>query len=166
MIYKVLSKLTLIYSEKIVISTVSLFCDIDDFCNEFEPEWNKNSLQKGIKKRNRKSKLSLSEVLTIIVMFHMSNFRTFKHYYIRSISTHHKWAFPDLVSYNRFVELMPSALIPLSCYLSTRRGKVTGISFVDSTPIAVCHNRRIKSHKTFKDLAKRGKSSMGCSLAP
>ena len=68
---------------------------------------------------------------------------------------------PELVSYNRFVELMGSALLPLCCYLQTRKGNVTGISFVDSTPIVVCHNRRINSHKTFKKLAKRGKNSMG-----
>jgi hypothetical protein len=40
-------------------------------------------------------------------------------------------------------------------------GKCTGITFVDSTKIAVCHNKRIFNHKVFKDLSKRGKSTVG-----
>ncbi len=74
---------------------------------------------------------------------------------------YHSKAFPDLVSYNRFIELKGSALIPLCSYLNLKKGKVTGISFVDSTSIKVCNNRRIHSHKVFKSLAKRGKNSMG-----
>jgi hypothetical protein len=69
--------------------------------------------------------------------------------------------FPRLVSYNRFVELMPRVLVPLWFYLHSRKGQVTGISFIDSTPIAVCHNRRISSHKVFAGIAQRGKTSMG-----
>ena len=46
-----------------------------------------------------------------------------------------KKEFPKTVSYNRFVELQKSALLPL-CYLSQLfRGEKTGIYFVDSTPI-------------------------------
>jgi len=70
------------------------------------------------------------------------------------------WAFPRLVSYNRFVELMPSALVPLGGYLQTRTGKCSGISFVDSTSLKVCHNRRIHSHKVFRGCARRGKTSV------
>ncbi|MDR1120649.1 MAG: IS982 family transposase, partial [Dysgonamonadaceae bacterium] len=42
-----------------------------------------------------------------------------------------------------------------------RFGKCTGITFIDSTRIAVCHNKRINRNRVFKDVAKRGKSSMG-----
>jgi hypothetical protein len=65
------------------------------------------------------------------------------------------------VSYNRFVELMPRALVPLCNYLHTRKGRCTGITFVDSTPLAVCHNKRIARHKVFDGYATRGKCSMG-----
>jgi hypothetical protein len=41
------------------------------------------------------------------------------------------------------------------------RGQQTGLAFVDSTPIAVCHNKRIGHHKTFAGLARRGKSTTG-----
>ncbi len=70
-------------------------------------------------------------------------------------------AFPDLISYSRFVQLMPSTLIPLCVYLMGRRGQQSGISFIDATSIVVCHNRRIQSHKVFKGLARRGKTSTG-----
>ncbi len=142
-------------------SITSLFCEIDDFCIEFEPTYNQNVIALGIKKRIRPSTMSLSEIMTIIILFHCSNYRTFKMFYTGFIKDYHGKAFPDLVSYNRFIELKASALIPLCCYLNLKKGKATGISFVDSTSIKVCNNRRIPSHKVFKNLAKRGKNSMG-----
>jgi hypothetical protein len=42
-----------------------------------------------------------------------------------------------------------------------RRGNATGISFIDSTPLKVCHNRRIYQHKVFSGIAARGKTSTG-----
>ncbi len=81
-------------------------------------------------------------------------------FYLDYVCKHLPSAFPKLTSYNRFIELMPSALVPLCCYLHTRRGECSGISFIDSTTIAVCHNRRIPSHKVFADLAQRGKNSV------
>jgi hypothetical protein len=69
--------------------------------------------------------------------------------------------FPDLLSYTRFVALMPSVLIPLCVYLQNRKGTATGLAFIDATSIVVCHNRRIHSHKVFKKIAKRGTTSIG-----
>lgn len=138
-----------------------IFCDIDDFCKRLKPQWNRELLNKSKKKRDKKFTLSLSEIMTLIVEFHRSCYRTFKHYYTKHVLTNLRWAFPLLVSYNRFVELMHSALVPLCHYLHSRKGTATGISFVDSTSIAVCNNRRIHSHKVFEGLAQRGKNSMG-----
>ena len=74
----------------------------------------------------------------------------------------HRWAeFPALVSYNRFVELTPSVLVPLLAYLQQRQGSCTGLSFVDATAIKVCHNKRIPRHQVFAGIAARGKTSMG-----
>jgi len=148
-------------TDSIITQFIELFCPVDNFCLVFEPEYNKKLLEDGTRKRMRKSRMRLSEVMTIIIWFHMSGYRTFKDYYIREVSTHLRWAFPHLVSYNRFVELMPQALLPLCFYFRTRKGECSGISFVDSTPIAVCHNRRIHSHKVFRQTAKRGKTTMG-----
>ena len=148
-------------TDRIIAQFIGLFINVDDFCLAFEPEYNKRLLEDGTRKRIRKSRLSLSEVMTIIIWFHMSGYRTFKDYYIKEVSTHLRWAFPYLVSYNRFVELMPQALLPLCFYFRTRKGKCSGISFVDSTPIAVCNNRRIHSHKVLRRTARRGKTTMG-----
>jgi len=69
--------------------------------------------------------------------------------------------FPYTVSYNRFVELMQSALLPMAILIKTVcLGKCTGISFVDSTPLRVCHIKREKIHKTFKVLAVKGHSTI------
>jgi hypothetical protein len=137
---------------------LALFCDIDDFCLFFEPLWNERLLE--TRQRNRPSTLCLSEVMTIITLFHASRYRDFKSYYTEHVLKHLAWAFPRRVSYNRFVELMPSALVPLCGYLQSRRGQCSGISFIDSTSLRVCHNRRIHSHKVFEECAKRGKTSV------
>ena len=106
--------------------------------------------------------MSKGEILTITVLFHLSGVRTFKHFYLFYVQQHLKKEFPDTVSYNRFVELMQSNLLALTLFLKTARlGEVTGISFVDSTPIRVCNNKRIYNNKVFKGIAKTGKSTMG-----
>jgi len=137
-----------------------VFCDIDDFCQFFEPLWKKRLLRCGTRQRDRAARLCLSEVMTIIVMFHASSYRNFKAYYTEQVMKHYAGAFPRLTSYQRFVELMPSALVPLCGYLQTRKGKCSGISFIDSTSLKVCHNRRIHSHKVFESCAARGKTSV------
>jgi hypothetical protein len=140
---------------------ISMFCEIDDFCNWFEPLDQQRLLQDGQRQRVRKGQLSLSDIMTIIVFFHPSGYRDFKPYYPQYVAVHLRPYFPALVSYQRFVDLMPRALVPLCGYLHTRRGRCTGITFVDSTPIAVCHNKRSRRHQVFDGYATRGQSSMG-----
>lgn len=105
-----------------------MFVKIDDFCLLFEPQWQKSLLHSGEKHRNRAGQLCLSEKLTIIVGFQVSGFRTFKSYY-QFIQHYHRREFPKLVSYNRFIQLMPRTLVPLCAYLLSRRGQVTGRAF-------------------------------------
>jgi hypothetical protein len=124
----------------------------------FEPHWQARLLD--TRQRHRASTLCLSEVMTIIILFHASSYRNFKAYYTEQVMKHYAGAFPRLVSYNRFVELMPSALVPLCGYLQSRKGECSGISFVDSTSLKVCHNRRIHSHQVFRGCAQRGKTSV------
>lgn len=142
-------------------SLLETFCSVDDFCQEFEPVWEQHLLEEGLRRRRRKSRLSLSEIMTIIIHFHQSGYRNFKAYYLNYVQRYLRAEFPGLVSYSRFVRLMSKAFVPLTIYLLTQRGQCTGISFIDSTPIRVCHNRRIKRHKVFAGLAARGKTSMG-----
>jgi hypothetical protein len=142
-------------------SLLELFCHVDDFCQTFVPQWERQQLQSGSKRRRRRGQLCLSEMMTLLIHFHQMRFRDFKTYYLGYVLPYLRSEFPGLVSYNRFVELIPSALVPLCAYLQSCYGDCTGISFIDSTPIAVCHNRRIAQHRVFADIAQRGKNSVG-----
>lgn len=137
-----------------------LFCDVDDFCQRFEPLWKRQLIGKGLKHRNRQRSLCLSEMMTILIGFHQSCYRNFKTYYLEKVQIQWGKDFPGLVSYHRFLEWMPSTLIPLCAYLRSCFGQCTGISFMDSTCLKVCHNRRINQHRVFKNLAARGKTSV------
>lgn len=98
--------------------------------------------------------------MTILILFHQSHYRTFKAFYTEHVCVDLCGEFPGLVSYTRFVEFFPSALVPLCVYLHSCLGECSGISFVDSTKVAVCHNRRIQQHRVFGGLAARGKTSV------
>lgn len=138
-----------------------IFFEIDEFCRWFEPLYTARQLSDGTIKRNRRRSLSLSEVMTILVLFHGSGYRNLKQFYLEFVCVYLRREFPTLVSYNRFVEFQSEALMPLAAYLQTRGGTCTGISFVDSTKLAVCQNLRIPRHKQFADCAGRGKTSVG-----
>ncbi len=142
-------------------SLLELFVSVDDFCQVFLPFWERKLLQDGSKKRRRAGQLSVSEIMTIIIHFHQSHYRDFKTYYTDHVCQHLRGEFPNLVSYERFVILMPSVLGPLSAYLKSLYGRCHGISFLDSTALLVCDNHRIHNHKVFAALAERGKGSMG-----
>ena len=140
---------------------IAIFCDTDDFCKAYE-EYCRNKLLMDKEEVVPKTRMSLSEIMTILIMYHMSGYRTFKWYYTKHVMIHQRKDFPDLVSYNRFVEIMKFALVPLILYtIKVCSGKCSGISFIDSTPLKVCDNHRIHSHRVFSEYAKTGKSSMG-----
>ena len=138
----------------------TLFCELDDFCRVTEPLFRQRMLTTGQRRRQRARRLTASEIMTILIAFHRSDFRTFKHFY-RMLTERHRAEFPDLVSYQRFVELMPSVLTLLCAYLQSRFGSCTGIGFIDSTALAVCGNKRIRRNRVFRGLAKLGKTTMG-----
>lgn len=138
-----------------------IFCFIDDFCKIFEEIRQHRSLGRAGRQRNRAYKMTLSEVMTILVTFHLSHYRTFKDFYTQAVEEHLRSEFPNLVSYNRFVELMKEAVLPLVIMLNGCSGKQTGKYYIDSTKLQVCHNMRIFRHKVFKGIAARGKTSTG-----
>lgn len=143
-------------------SLLELFCDVDDFCQTFVPVWQKQLLATGDIQRQRDRSLSISEIMTILIHFHQSHYRDFKAYYSDYVLERLPKEFPGLVSYTRFVEYIPSVLIPLCVYLRQACfGTCTGISFMDATSLAVCKNPRIHAHKVFAGLAERGKTSTG-----
>lgn len=138
-----------------------IFCDVDDFYIAFETACNQAlQLPYDGEAKPYRSRLRLSEVMTIVITFHGSGFRTFKDFYTCQVLPHWRSAFPHLVSYNRFVELIPWSVMALACFLQTTFGALTGISFIDATSVAVCHPNRAKQHKVFKEQADWGKSSV------
>ena len=141
-------------------SILELFCHVDDFC-QWMATWENAKLLGVARKRGPAPRLSLSEVMTILIHFHQSHYRDFKAYYTQQVCKHMRSEFPGLVSYTRIVELMPSALPALYFYLYGRFGQTTGVAFIDSTPLPVSHNKRIGRHRVFADVAAHGKSSMG-----
>jgi len=142
-------------------SLTELFCLIDDFCQVFEPAWEKRLLAEGHRKRRRQASLSLSELMTLAVLFHQLRYRQFKSFYLCHALRFLRNEFPKLPSYQRCVELMPRCIVPLSALFDTLKGQCTGITILDSSPLAVCDNLRIYRHRVFAATAARGKSSTG-----
>ena len=142
-------------------SLLELFVNVDDFCQIFLPVWEKKLISDGSKQRRRTGQLRISEIMTILMYFHQSRYRNFKAYYTEHVCKHLRSEFPSLVTYERFVILMPSAFGPLSAYLKSLYGCCRGISFIDSTALEVCDPHRIHNHKVFEGVAERGKGSMG-----
>lgn len=138
-----------------------LFFEVDEFCRFFEPIWNRHLILHNGKRRNRRRSLATSEVMTILILFHSSGYRNLKQFYLEFVCRYLTDEFPSLVSYSRFVEFERDALVPLVAYLQTRRGRCTGISFIDSTKLAVCENLRIPQHRQFTGIAARGKTTLG-----
>lgn len=142
-------------------SLTELFCLIDDFCQVFEPEWEKRLLAAGQKKRQRRASLCLSELMTLAVLFHQLRFRQFKSFYLLYALRFLRAEFPGLPSYQRCLELLPRCIVPLSALFDRVKGECTGITILDSSPLVVCDNLRIARHRVFAGIAARGKSSTG-----
>ncbi len=142
------------------VDITALYCCLDDFCNVFG-DWEAHRLIPPQTTRQRTGKLSRSETLLIVVLFHLSAFKHFKAFYRYGIGQQYRACFGDLPHYDRFVSLMPRLFAPLMVLLHSLSGEPTGIYFAGSTKLAVCHNRRIHRHKVFDGLAARGKTSMG-----
>jgi hypothetical protein len=141
---------------------IEIFCHVDDFNKVFINELQTHQLSDGSRKRIKPGSMSESEVMTIVIYFHLMRYRDFKHYYLFHVCRNMRSYFPHLVSYNRFVELMQSTLLPMVVFLKVQRlGKCTGISFIDSTPLRACHIKREHSHKVLKGLATKGQCSIG-----
>lgn len=141
---------------------VEIFCDIDDYCKSHLKENEKNLLRvDGKKKRKRAAHLSTSELIAILVFFHLSHYRTFKDFYVSCVLEDLKTYFPKAVSYARFVALTPRVLEPLTSYVLSKAGTQTHLYYMDSTKLVVCHNRRIHNHKVFQGIAQRAHSSVG-----
>ena len=144
-------------------SIVSLFCEVDDFFLASEAYLAPRCLSNGAppETRGRPRSMHPSEVMTLLIAFHQSGYRTFKHFYEKHVCVYWRAEFPTLVSYSRFVQLQQEVLTLLMLYLHAHFGACSGLSFIDATPLRVCDNKRISSHRVFAEAAGRSKTSMG-----
>jgi len=142
-----------------------IFYLADEFCKFFNAQQEKSMLdapEDGKRHCHKPNRMSDAEIIVILIHFHSGGFRCFKHYYLHYICKHCKGMFPNTVSYNRFIELEKEVLLQLTVFIKqVLLEECTGISFVDSTPLSVCRNQRIRIHKTFDGPASRGKCSLG-----
>jgi transposase len=139
----------------------ALYCSVDAFWQQFAPWWEREQVASRKRRRQRATRMSPSEIMTILILFQQSGYRTFKGFYTQYVQTQLRAEFPALLSYTRFVALMPRVVLPLTVYLQTQLGDCTGISFVDSTALGVCRPARIQQHRVFRVDARRGKTSVG-----
>lgn len=141
---------------------VTIFCELDDFCKEFNQHAQTYLLEGPSKgKRGPTCTLSTSEIMTILILFQMVRFRDFKTFYNGFLTVYWHAYFPSLPSYNRFVELISRAIFPLTLFTQLKAGKRTGIYYIDSSCLPVCHLKRQKRHKTFESIAEFGRTSIG-----
>ena len=95
-----------------------IFCVADDFCKFFDAMIAKYTL-KPTRKRiyHRSSTMSKAEVMLIMILFHDSGYRYFKHFYLEKVCKQLRHLFPQVVSYNRIVELERDVVIPLTLFI-------------------------------------------------
>jgi len=132
---------------------------VANFCKIYN-EWENNKLITNEQKRHRQGKLSLCELLTIVLYFYLSPCRDFKNYYLYHLPYKYRGYF-TLPSYSRIIQLWPRLILPLVLLMQVLRGDDTGIYFIDSTKLAICHNKRTNNNKVFGKIAKVGMSSYG-----
>lgn len=141
---------------------VDIFIECDDFQKNLNGYLEAHAIGDSKNKTGPKPIMSDSEIMTIMIYFHLSGMRCFKWYYQHIIKESLKSYFPDLYDYSRFVAVMERQNGALSLFLQVcRLAQPSQHNYIDSKPLVVCHNRRIKSHKVFDGTAKRGKSSTG-----
>ena len=132
---------------------------VDNFCRIFH-EWEKEKLLPSSKMRHRDGNLGLAELLTIVLYFYLSPCKDFKNYYLYFLPAKYTNYF-KLVSYSRIIQLWPSLILPLVILIHQLKGEQTGLYFIDSTKLQICHNKRTSSNKVFGKKAKIGRSSYG-----
>lgn len=135
-------------------SLVATFTILDDF---------NALLQLNKQIAGRKPSLSLSEIATISLIKSEYGIRTWNGLY-KLLKNKFRYEF-RLPVYKNFVLLMNHhaklILVLLNALLQINLKEAGVIKILDSTPLPVCKNYRIKRHKTMKRVATRSKSSLG-----
>jgi hypothetical protein len=141
------------------------FCEFDDFCKSIRTQWEALLLTKGERSGQQRHGpecgLCDSEIMTLLVLYHSARFKNFKTFYNGIVLGMLKAWFPKAPCYERFLTLTKRVWALLAFFMASRMGQKTGLYYIDSTPLVVCHNKRIHRHKVFDGLAARGKTTMG-----
>ena len=139
----------------------TLFCTIDDFFQKNEAIYWQYLKQENPKVRHRSGVLCLSEIIFIAVWYKNSQIHHFKAFY-GMIKRFYSKLFKALPSYQRMIYLINQYQMVLQAlHISLTSNTQTACAWVDSTTLPVCKNQRIQRHKSLKQIATRGKSSMG-----
>ncbi len=139
--------------------TTELFYFIDEFCNYIEKALKERTIAHR-KKATRLPGLTHAEIITIILLFQRSPYKNFKYFY-KAYQVLYPREFPRMPSYERFVILQQRVLPLLAVLLDCLFVRDDNVGFIDSTPLTVCHNKRISRHKVCKGFAEIGRSTKG-----
>lgn len=141
---------------------IEIFVTIDDFYQHFN-EWIQTQGRTDFPKPRFEGIMHPSEVLSIIIFYPYSGFKCFQYYYEQQVQLDLKTYFPRQVSYKRFLQLISKSVSILYVFVKWQciQSEATGIYFIDSKKLPVCHNRRIHNHKVFSGIAERGRTSTG-----
>lgn len=141
---------------------IEIFVDMDDFCQYFNT-WLSTRPKSEFNKPRFEGEMEVSEILSIIIFYNYSGYKCFQYYYEQQVQQDLLDYFPKQVSYKRFLQLIGKSIMHLYVFIKWKSldSEQTGVYFVDSKKLPVCHNRRIHNHQVFKDIAQRGHTSTG-----
>jgi hypothetical protein len=144
---------------------IEIFINVDDACIAMGKYVQSHFLESGVSKKRptRITGVKESELITILIFYHYSGYKCFEYYYKKLVLEDLRTYFPKMPTYHRFLELIERVSLPMFLYakMLCQSSARTGIYYIDSKKLSVCHPRRIQQHKVFKDIAQRGKSSVG-----
>ncbi len=132
-----------------------VFCEVDDFCQAFFPQWEAHLIGSGAAPRGPEPGLCASEIITLLLVLHGSRFKYLKNFYNGIMGESLRGYFPNRPGYERFVTIQKSGFIPLRCFLFSRMGQKTGVYYIDSAALPVCHN---PAHPAAPNLCRSGRT--------
>jgi hypothetical protein len=134
-----------------------IFVETDDFLLELH----RLTAAEGLPDPVWHSRFSRSEVMTVLIAYHLSGQKRFKYFYHQDILGRYLSWLPAAPCYERFVALIPHVVVELYLLLKYRCQPALAENYIDSKPLKVCHIKREHQHKVMADWAAKGKGSMG-----
>src|SRR5688572_20177030 len=147
---------------------VEVFCEVDDFCKAFVPQWEASLLGTGGPvPRGPEPGLSSSEIITLLLVLHSSGFKHLKSFYHGFAEPLLRGYFPGMPCYEHFVALQKRVFVPLVVFLLSHLG--TGLYYIDSTALAtIIASTGTRSSPVWLSAARprwAGSSASSCTLS-